>query len=312
MRRGRAVYGDSRADGLLILEETFEGGEVMKKVMVLGAGTMGAGIVQVMAQAGLSVVMCDVEEQFLQRGMATIEKNLERMVAKNKLTEDEKRALQARIHPTLDKSDGADAELVVEAIVENLEAKIAVFKELDNVVNKNAIFASNTSALSISALASATSRPEKVIGMHFFNPVQVMQLVEVIKGAATAEETVSSITSLVKQLGKTPVTLNEAPGFIVNRMLVPMINEAAYVLMEGVASVEDIDTAMKLGANHPIGPLALADMIGIDICLAVMETLYREFGDSKYRPCPLLRKLVRAGYLGRKTGRGFYNYMDSK
>jgi 3-hydroxybutyryl-CoA dehydrogenase len=312
VRRGRAVYGDSRADGLLILEETFEGGEVMKKVMVLGAGTMGAGIVQVMAQAGLSVVMCDVEEQFLQRGMATIEKNLERMVAKNKLTEDEKRALQARIHPTLDKSDGADAELVVEAIVENLEAKIAVFKELDNVVNKNAIFASNTSALSISALASATSRPEKVIGMHFFNPVQVMQLVEVIKGAATAEETVSSITSLVKQLGKTPVTLNEAPGFIVNRMLVPMINEAAYVLMEGVASVEDIDTAMKLGANHPIGPLALADMIGIDICLAVMETLYREFGDSKYRPCPLLRKLVRAGYLGRKTGRGFYNYMDSK
>lgn len=312
MRRGRSVYGDSRADGLLILEEKFGGDEVMKKVMVLGAGTMGAGIVQVMAQAGLSVVMCDVEEQFLQRGMATIEKNLERMVAKDKLTEDEKRALQARIRPTLDKSDGADAELVVEAIVENLEAKIAVFKELDNIVNKNAIFASNTSALSISTLASATSRPEKVIGMHFFNPVQVMQLVEVIKGAATAEETVSSITSLVKQLGKTPVTLNEAPGFIVNRMLVPMINEAAYVLMEGVASVEDIDTAMKLGANHPIGPLALADMIGIDICLAVMETLYREFGDSKYRPCPLLRKLVRAGYLGRKTGRGFYNYLESK
>lgn len=280
--------------------------------MVLGAGTMGAGIVQVMAQAGLSVVMCDVDEQFLQRGMATIEKNLERMVAKNKLTEDEKQAVLGRILPSLDKGDGADAELVVEAIIENLEAKIAVFQELDNTVNKNAIFASNTSALSISALASATSRPEKVIGMHFFNPVQVMQLVEVIKGAATAEETVSSITSLVKQLGKTPVTLNEAPGFIVNRMLVPMINEAAYILMEGVASVEDIDTAMKLGANHPIGPLALADMIGIDICLAVMETLYREFGDSKYRPCPLLRKLVRAGYLGRKTGRGFYNYLESK
>ncbi|WXJ96038.1 3-hydroxybutyryl-CoA dehydrogenase [Neomoorella carbonis] len=273
---------------------------------------MGAGIVQVMAQAGLSVVMCDVDEQFLQRGMATIEKNLERMVAKNKLTEDEKQAVLGRILPSLDKGDGADAELVVEAIIENLEAKIAVFQELDNTVNKNAIFASNTSALSISALASATSRPEKVIGMHFFNPVQVMQLVEVIKGAATAEETVSSITSLVKQLGKTPVTLNEAPGFIVNRMLVPMINEAAYILMEGVASVEDIDTAMKLGANHPIGPLALADMIGIDICLAVMETLYREFGDSKYRPCPLLRKLVRAGYLGRKTGRGFYNYLESK
>ncbi|WP_406677107.1 3-hydroxybutyryl-CoA dehydrogenase [Moorella sp. ACPs] len=284
----------------------------MNKVMVLGAGTMGAGIVQVMAQAGLSVVMCDVDEQFLQRGMATIEKNLERMVAKNKLTEDEKQAVLGRILPSLDKGDGADAELVVEAIIENLEAKIAVFQELDNTVNKNAIFASNTSALSISALASATSRPEKVIGMHFFNPVQVMQLVEVIKGAATAEETVSSITSLVKQLGKTPVTLNEAPGFIVNRMLVPMINEAAYILMEGVASVEDIDTAMKLGANHPIGPLALADMIGIDICLAVMETLYREFGDSKYRPCPLLRKLVRAGYLGRKTGRGFYNYLESK
>jgi len=276
--------------------------------MVLGAGTMGSGIAQVMAQAGLTVVICDIEERFLQKGLSAIEKNLDRLVNKNKISAEDKEVIKGRITTSLNMAEGADADLVVEAIVENLEVKIKTFKDLDRVVKEDAILASNTSALSISALAAATNRPDKVIGMHFFNPVPVMQLVEVIRGAATSEETVQAINELAKNLGKTPVVINEAPGFIVNRLLIPMINEAAYALMEGVAKAEDIDTAMKLGANHPIGPLALADMIGIDICLAVMETLYQEFGDSKYRPCPLLRKLVRAGYLGQKSGRGFYQY----
>jgi len=276
--------------------------------MVLGAGTMGSGIAQVMAQAGLTVVICDIEEKFLQKGLSAIEKNLDRLVNKNKISAEDKEVIKGRIATSLNMAEGADADLVVEAIVENLEVKIKTFKDLDRVVKQEAILASNTSALSISALAAATNRPDKVIGMHFFNPVPVMQLVEVIRGAATSEETVQAINELAKNLGKTPVVINEAPGFIVNRLLIPMINEAAYALMEGVAKAEDIDTAMKLGANHPIGPLALADMIGIDICLAVMETLYQEFGDSKYRPCPLLRKLVRAGYLGQKSGRGFYQY----
>jgi len=276
--------------------------------MVLGAGTMGSGIAQVMAQAGLKVVICDIEERFLQKGLSAIEKNLDRLVNKNKISAEDKEIIKGRITTSLNMAEGADADLVVEAIVENLEVKIKTFKDLDRVVKEDAILASNTSALSISALAAATNRPDKVIGMHFFNPVPVMQLVEVIRGAATSEETVQAINELAKNLGKTPVVINEAPGFIVNRLLIPMINEAAYALMEGVAKAEDIDTAMKLGANHPIGPLALADMIGIDICLAVMETLYQEFGDSKYRPCPLLRKLVRAGYLGQKSGRGFYQY----
>lgn len=280
----------------------------MNKVMVLGAGTMGSGIAQVMAQAGLKVVICDIEERFLQKGLSAIEKNLDRLVNKNKISAEDKEIIKGRITTSLNMAEGADADLVVEAIVENLEVKIKTFKDLDRVVKEDAILASNTSALSISALAAATNRPDKVIGMHFFNPVPVMQLVEVIRGAATSEETVQAINELAKNLGKTPVVINEAPGFIVNRLLIPMINEAAYALMEGVAKAEDIDTAMKLGANHPIGPLALADMIGIDICLAVMETLYQEFGDSKYRPCPLLRKLVRAGYLGQKSGRGFYQY----
>ncbi|SHI60353.1 3-hydroxybutyryl-CoA dehydrogenase [Desulfofundulus thermosubterraneus] len=280
----------------------------MKKVLVLGAGTMGSGIAQVVAQAGFSVVLCDVEDRFVQRGVFLIEKNLARQVEKGKITAADKEAILGRIKTTTNMADGADVDLVIEAVIENLELKTNVFRELDRTIRKEAILASNTSALSISALAAATSRPEKVIGMHFFNPAPVMQLVEVVKGSATSEETFATIKAMVEKLGKTAVAVNEAPGFIVNRMLVPMINEAAYILMEGVASAEDIDTAMKLGANHPIGPLALADMIGIDVCLAVMETLYAEFSDAKYRPCPLLRKLVRAGYLGRKTGKGFYTY----
>lgn len=280
----------------------------MEKIMVLGAGTMGSGIAQVVARAGYNVVLCDVEDRFVQRGLSMIEKNLARQVEKGKMTATDKEAVLGRIQTTIDMAGGADADLVIEAVIEKLDLKVKIFREMDRIIKKEAILASNTSALSISALAASTFRPEKVIGMHFFNPVPVMQLVEVTKGPATSEETFAAIKVIVEKLDKTAVAVNEAPGFIVNRMLVPLINEAAYTLMEGVANAEDIDTAMKLGANHPIGPLALADMIGIDVCLAVMETLYTEFGDAKYRPCPFLRKLVRAGYLGRKTGKGFYTY----
>jgi 3-hydroxybutyryl-CoA dehydrogenase len=269
---------------------------------------MGAGIAQVVAQAGFRVVLVDLDESLVRKGIATINKNLTRQVDKGRMPEAEKGAILERIQAIASVDEGADADLVIEVIVENLDVKLKVFKELDRVLKNEAILASNTSALSISALAAATSRPEKVIGMHFFNPVSVMQLVEIVKGPSTSEETFASIRTMVEKLGKTSVTVNEAPGFIVNRLLIPMINEAAFILMEGVSSAEEIDTAMKLGANHQMGPLALADLIGIDICLAIMETLYTEFGDPKYRPCPLLRRLVRAGRLGRKTGLGFYKY----
>jgi len=280
----------------------------MKKIMVLGAGTMGGGIAQVAAQSGYEVIVRDVETRFVEKGLATINKNLEKQVEKGKISAQEKAETQARLKGCIDIADGKDVDIVIEAIVENMDLKLKVYKELDSIIQPNAILASNTSSISITAIAAVTKRPDKVVGMHFFNPVPVMKLVEVIKGGATSEETFKTTFELAQKMGKTPVKVEEAPGFAVNRVLIPMINEAIYLLMEGVASAEDIDTAMKLGANHPIGPLALADMIGLDVCLAVMEVLYSEFSDSKYRPCPLLRKMVRAGYLGRKSGKGFFQY----
>ncbi len=278
------------------------------KILVIGAGAMGSGIAQVAAQAGHDVFLRDIEMKFVEKGIAGITKNLDRLASKEKISAADKDAALARIKGIVDLAEGKDAEVVIEAAVENIELKKKIFAELDTVVQKNAILATNTSSLSITAIAAATTRPDKVIGMHFFNPVPVMALVEVIRGIATSGATYEAIVELAKQLGKTPVTVHEAPGFVVNRILVPMINEAAFMVTEGVATPEDIDTAMKLGANHPMGPLALGDLIGLDVCLAIMETLYAEFGDSKYRPAPLLRKMVRAGQLGRKTGSGFFAY----
>ncbi len=278
------------------------------KVMVCGAGTMGAGIAQVLAEAGHNVYLRDIDEKFVVRGTGIIEKNLARNVEKGKMTSETKEAVLARLRGTVDLNAAKEVDLVIEAIIEKMEHKKALFMELEDICSPSTIFASNTSALSISELAASTKRPDRFIGMHFFNPAPVMKLVEVIKGVGTSEETYHFIKELAQDLGKNPVTVEEAPGFVVNRILIPMINEAAYILMEGVASAEDIDVAMKLGANHPIGPLALGDLIGLDVCLSIMETLYAEFGDAKYRPCPLLRKMVRAGYLGRKTNQGFFKY----
>lgn len=278
------------------------------KIFVLGAGTMGSGIVQAFAQSGYEVVMRDIEESFVQRGFGIISKNLEKSVQKGKITEEEKKDIVSRITTTTDMSLAKDADLVVEAAVENMSIKKKIFAELDGLCKPEAILATNTSSLSITDVASATKRPDKVIGMHFFNPVPVMKLVEVIRGIATSEETKNIVVEVSKKLGKDPVEVEEAPGFVVNRILIPMINEAVGILADNVASAEDIDLAMKLGANHPMGPLALADLIGIDVCLAIMEVLYTEFGDSKYRPHPLLRKMSRAGYLGKKSGKGFFDY----
>ncbi|AKN29571.1 3-hydroxybutyryl-CoA dehydrogenase [Clostridium carboxidivorans P7] len=278
------------------------------KVFVLGAGTMGAGIVQTFAQSGYEVIMRDIEERFVQRGVETIAKNLEKSVQKGKLSEEEKNQILGRIKPTTDMNLAKEVDLVVEAAIENMEIKKKIFAELDVICKPEAILATNTSSLSITDVGSATKRPDKVIGMHFFNPVPVMKLVEVIKGIATSEETNNTIIEIAKKLKKDAVQVEEAPGFVVNRILIPMINEAIGILADNVATAEDIDLAMKLGANHPIGPLALADLIGNDVCLAIMEVLYSEFGDSKYRPHPLLRKMIRAGYLGRKSGIGFHNY----
>ncbi len=280
----------------------------VKKVFVLGAGTMGNGIAQVAAAAGLDVVLCDIEQSFVDGGMKNINKNLTKAVEKGKMTEDAKVALLAKITATTDKTTCKDADLIIEAIVENMEIKKSVYKELSGIAKADCIFATNTSALSVTELATSTDRPDKFIGMHFFNPVPMMALVEIIRGAATSDETYKAIQEMTVKFGKTPVEIAEAPGFVVNRLLIPMINEAAYTLMEGVASAADIDAAMKLGAGHPMGPLALGDFIGLDVCLAIMETLYREFGDTKYRPCPLLRKMVRAGRLGKKSGAGFFDY----
>lgn len=280
----------------------------MKKIGVLGTGTMGAGIIQVLAQSGFSVVLRARRQTSVDKGIATVEKNLDRLIAKEKLTAEDKVAIMGRIEGSTDIEIIKDADLVIEAATEDAEAKKALFAELDALCKPETIIATNTSSLSITEIAAATNRPDKIIGMHFFNPVPMMKLVEIIKGLATSDETRDTILKLTADLGKTAVEVNEAPGFVVNRILVPMINEAIGILADGVAKAEDIDEAMKLGANHPMGPLALGDLIGLDVCLAIMEVLYSEFGDSKYRPHPLLRKMVRAGKLGRKSGAGFFDY----
>lgn len=278
------------------------------KVYVIGTGTMGAGVVQAFAQANMPVVMKSRTQASLDKAVGKISKSLAKLVEKGKVTQEYMDSVMANISTTVDYADFADADLVIEAASEDMNLKKEVFAELAKVCKPETIFATNTSSLSITEIAAITDRPAQFIGMHFFNPAPVMKLVEVIKGQMTSEETSSKIFELATAIGKTPVMVEEAPGFVVNRILVPMINEAVGIYAEGIASVEDIDSAMKLGANHPMGPLALGDLIGLDVCLAIMEVLYNEFADSKYRPHPLLKKMVRAGLLGRKSGQGFYKY----
>ncbi len=278
------------------------------KVSVIGCGTMGNGIAQVFAQFGNEVNLIDIKKEYLDRALGTIEKNLGRMVMKEKITEADASATLGRLVAATDLKAAADSELVVEAVFENFEVKKDIFTNLDGICGPDTILASNTSSISLTKIAGTTGRADKVIGMHFMNPVPIMKLVEVICGQATSDETLATVTQIAKDLGKVPVTVQDYPGFISNRVLLPMINEAVYCLMEGVAEREAIDTVMKLGMAHPMGPLTLADFIGLDICLDIMEVLYEGYGDSKYRPCPLLRRMVDAGYLGRKSGKGFYDY----
>ena len=280
----------------------------MKKICVLGAGTMGAGIAQTFAANGHEVILRDIKEEFVEKGIDGIRKGLNKMVSKGKITEECRDGLLSRIVGTVDLNMAADCDLVVEAAVEIMEIKKQIFAELDSICKPETILASNTSSLSITEVASATKRPDKVIGMHFFNPAPVMKLVEIIRGMATSQETFDTIKKNSVEMGKETVEVSEAPGFVVNRILIPMINEAVGILSEGIASAQDIDKAMMLGANHPMGPLALGDLIGLDICLAIMDVLYKETGDTKYRANSLLRKYVRAGWLGRKTNRGFHSY----
>ncbi|WP_110928297.1 3-hydroxybutyryl-CoA dehydrogenase [Bacillus massiliglaciei] len=280
----------------------------MKKVLVIGAGQMGSGIAQVCAMSGYQVLLHDLKEVYVERGMASINKNLSRQVDKGKMTEEEKAGVLGRLTPSIDLQAAKEADLVIEAAVENMEIKTELFAELDRIAPQHAILATNTSSLPITEIAAATNRPERVIGMHFMNPVPVMKLVEIIRGLATADEVYTAIENMARSLKKVPVEVNDFPGFVSNRILMPMINEAIYTLYEGVAAKEAIDEVMKLGMNHPMGPLTLADFIGLDTCLYIMETLHDGFGDDKYRPCPLLRKYVKAGWIGKKSGRGFYEY----
>ena len=275
---------------------------------IIGAGTMGNGIAQACAVSGIDVVMVDISEAAVQKGVATVSGSLDRLIKKEKLTEAEKTAALARIKTSTDYAALKGAQLVIEAATENYELKVKILKQLDALLDADVIVATNTSSISITQLAAVTGRADKFIGMHFFNPVPMMALVEIIVGLQTSDETHATVKELSERLGKSPITVKNAPGFVVNRILVPMINEAFFVLAEGLASAEDIDAGMKLGCNQPIGPLALADMIGLDVCLAVMDVYLKEFGDSKYRACPLLKEMVAAGRLGRKTGRGVYSY----
>jgi 3-hydroxybutyryl-CoA dehydrogenase len=280
----------------------------IRKVGVIGAGTMGNGIAHVLARSGYQVVLCEVAQQYLDRGLATIRKNLEREVAKSKITAEDSAAAAGRIRGVVDRTAMSECDFVIEAATEKFDIKSEIFREIDSICRPEVVLASNTSSISITKIAALTRRPDKVIGMHFFNPVPIMKLVEVIRGLATSDETYQLTKRLAEKLEKTPVEVNDAPGFVSNRVLMPLLNEAMYSVMEGVATPEAVDEVFKLGMAHPMGPLALADFIGLDVCLDIMRVLHEGLGDPKYRPCPLLVKMVDAGWLGKKSGRGFYRY----